>query len=486
MTFLRRITEKKALMLSLSLFFFVIGFAGCSGTNEDKSENLQSSDQPSQQVKVVEADVGSLKELQASFRTVSQKVLPVVVEINVVEVIRQTIPRISPWEFFFNPFGQQTPEGEEREFRKQGLGSGVIVRKNGDKVYVLTNSHVVGTAEEISVRLYDGREFKAKLVGKDQRMDLALVSFETKEDIPLAVLGDSDNLQIGDWVLAIGNPMGFESTVTAGIVSALGRRQQAPGMQVGYFTDYIQTDAAINPGNSGGALVNLDGEVIGINTWIASQSGGFQGLGFAIPINNAKAVIDDFIRKGRVEYGWLGVQIMDLTAQAALEIAKDLKLKDENGAFVAHIFKNSPADKGGVKPGDYIVEVNGEDVRNSVHRTRLVGFMKPGDRAEFVVIRYGKRERLTVTLAERKPEEQIQEYTAEIWPGIFPVKIDDNIRNQLKLDRRTEGVVIATVVSGSRAEVAGFRQGDVVLKIDNREIKNTMDFYKALGEASGR
>ena len=240
------------------------------------------SDQPSQSngessVERVRRDIDlqPLYDIQAAFEAVAFDVQPVVVEINTVAVVRRNVPRsFSPWDFFFD----RNPPSEERELRRPGLGSGVIVRKDGRNVYVLTNDHVVGNASEISVRLHDGREFEATVVGRDSSLDLALISFRTSDDVPVARLGDSEDLRVGHWVLAIGNPLGFESTVTAGIISAL-RREPPDGARITSFTDYIQTDAAINRGNSGGALVNLEGEVVGLNTWIASQTGGSQGLG---------------------------------------------------------------------------------------------------------------------------------------------------------------------------------------------------------------
>src|SRR4030042_1727897 len=257
--------------------------------------------------------IQTLQSLQNAFRAVAAKVLPSVVQVDVVDVVKNSGADFpNPFEFFFGP--QRQRQGQPREFRQQGLGSGVVVRRNGEKLYVLTNDHVAGEAEQINIKLQDGRSYKAKLVGRDENKDLALVMFETRENIPVAEIGDSGSLMVGDWVLAVGSPLGFESTVTAGIVSAIGRRsvQGAAG-----FTDYIQTDAAINQGNSGGALVNIYGQVVGINSWIASTSGGNIGLGFAIPINNAKRAIDDFITKGRSEYGWIGINIGGLQPQAA-------------------------------------------------------------------------------------------------------------------------------------------------------------------------
>ena len=322
----------------------------------------------------------TLEAIQLSFREIAKKVLPVVVKIDVVEVVKQpAVGGQSPFRFFFG-----VPRGDDNgdngtgpgEMRVNGLGSGIIVRRTGNTVYVLTNNHVVESATEVSVKLNDQRTFSAKVVGKDARRDIALVSFETKDPVVIAELGDSSDLQVGDLVMAVGNPFGFESTLTMGIVSALGR--SAPQGQQTY-TDYIQTDASINQGNSGGALVNMRGQVVGINTWIAAPTGGSVGVGFAIPINNAKKAIDDFITKGKVEYGWLGVQIGDIQDSATYPgFAKDLKVEGLKGAFVLNIYKGSPADKAGLLPGDYVLRADGQDIRNADHLTQVVGAMVAG------------------------------------------------------------------------------------------------------------
>ncbi|MBA7611224.1 Periplasmic serine endoprotease DegP [subsurface metagenome] len=427
----------------------------------------------------------TLEQIQTSFRQVAQSVLPVVVEIDVVEVISQRVPRAqSPWDFFFDPSpgDDDTPE---REFRRPGLGSGVIVRKQGNKVYVLSNNHVVGEADEISIRLYDERQFKGKLVGTDPRRDLALVVFETREEVPVARLGNSNELQVGDLVLAVGNPFGFESTVTSGIISALGRKADA-ALTVANFTDYIQTDAAINPGNSGGALVNLRGEVIGINTWIASRTGSYMGLGFAVPINNAKKAIDDFITKGKVEYGWLGVQIGDLNPEIYPEIRENLKLSHRNGAFVFNIFKGSPAYKAGIRPGDYITRVNQENIENADHLTKVVGNLPPGNETRFEIIRRGSPLTLSTKISIREEEKEIAAQSKNLWPGMYISHITGEIRDQLELARDIRGVVIRFVVEGTPAAVAGFKQGDIVQKINEVEIRSARDFYQALNDTGSR
>jgi len=328
--------NKRSLIVGLSLMILVLFLVSCSqaystGQREREDETTLTS----QPVKA-EALVPTLEQIQYSFREVAQEALPVVVEINTIDVITQRIPRTqSPWDFFFGP-SPDRGDSEEREFRQPGLGSGVIVHRTNGKIYVLTNNHVAGEAEEISISLHDGREFKGKLVGTDPRRDLAVVMFETREEIPIASLGDSNTLEVGDLVLAVGNPFGFESTITMGIISAVGREADL-GTSVASLTDYIQTDASINPGNSGGALVNLRGEVVGINTWIASRTGSSAGLGFAVPINTAKKTVDEILTKGRVEYGWLGVQIVDVDPQRFPEYRDDFsQLPDTDYAHIAN------------------------------------------------------------------------------------------------------------------------------------------------------
>jgi len=427
----------------------------------------------------------SLEQIQYSFREVAQASLPVVVEINTIDVITQRIPRTqSPWDFFFGPSPDQG-DSEEREFRQPGLGSGVIVKKNGNKVYVLTNNHVAGQAEEISINLYDGREFKGKLVGTDPRRDLAVVTFETREEIPVANLGDSESLQVGDLVLAVGNPFGFESSITMGIISALGRQADA-GSSVASLTDYIQTDASINPGNSGGALVNLSGQVIGINTWIASRTGSSAGLGFAVPINTAKKTVDEILTKGRVEYGWLGVQIMDVDPQRFPEYREDFNLKDATGSFVLNIYKGSPAYKAGIRPGDYITAIGGNDIKNTGELTQIVGNLPPGNRYQVELMRNGKAETVDIKLAIREEDKEIAAQSKNLWPGMSVASISEDLRKQLSIPDKLQGVLVIGVHEGSPAAIAGFRQGDIIQEVDDKRINSAYDFYSALNAASGK
>jgi len=423
----------------------------------------------------------SLAQIQYSFRGVASEVLPVVVEINTEEVVKQRLPRFqSPWDFFFGE-----PEGgepQEREFRQPGLGSGVIVQRAGNKIYVLTNNHEVGSADKISVLLHDQREFPGKLAGADPRRDLAVVVVETREEVPVARLGDSDALQVGDLVLAVGNPFGFESTLTMGIISALGRRAEA-GSSVANLTDYIQTDAAINPGNSGGALVNLKGEVIGINTWIASGTGASAGLGFAVPINNAKKTVADILSKGRVEYGWLGVSIHDLDSRAFPGVREDFRVGDKGGAFVLNVYKGSPAYKAGILPGDFVTSIGGQALRNADQLTQVVANLPAGKDTEVKLLRAGSPLTLNIRLAIREEEKELAAQSKTLWPGLFLGVLTDEVRKQLKLPDQVKGPLVTVVWETSPAAVAGLKQGDVVLKVNDAEVKTVYDFYAALNKA---
>jgi Do/DeqQ family serine protease len=434
------------------------------------------------------AEVASLENYQTALRKIAQKVLPVVAEVNTVEVVKQNTQMLqSPFDFFFGPRGQQDPQNrrgaqpdQQREFRRSGLGSGVLVKRDGNKVYMLSNNHVVGDASEITVKLHDGRQFSAKVVGADARKDLALVVFETSESVPVALLGDSDKMQVGDWAIAVGNPLGFESTITLGIVSAVGRR---PGPEIGAsgFTDYIQTDAAINPGNSGGALVNIYGEVIGINTWIASQSGGNVGLGFAIPINNARKTIDDILTKGSVEYGWLGVNSGDISK----DTRDSLRLPASGGAFIYDVFRDSPAAEGGLQPGDLVVSIDGQAVTDSNVLVRLVGTLSPNKPYRFELVRFGDRTSITVKTAVRRSETDINKMNSKLWPGLAVAEINDRIRKELNLAADIGKIVVGRVADGSPASSAGLKTGDIIREIGGKKLNNLMDFYRAVND-SGR
>ncbi len=431
---------------------------------------------------------GTLSAMQEANRMVAKKVLPVVVTINVETVEKRQVPTMqSPFDFFFNfpgqpqnPNQQQQEKPKTQEFRSEALGSGIIVKKTGDTVYVLTNNHVAGNADKITIHLYDDRVFDAKLVGKDPRKDIALVKFTTKEDVPIADLGDSDTVQAGDIAFAVGNPLGFSSTITSGIISAVGRK--ADDRLGTNFTDYIQTDAAINPGNSGGPLVNIKGEVIGINTWIASQSGGSIGLGFAIPINNAKKVINELISSGKVEYGWLGISMSDPSEG----IAKDMGLTGKDGAFVFNVYKGSPAWKGGIKPGDYITKIDSNSIKDADDLLHVVGNLEPGKTYSFRVIRYNNPVNLRVKIATRKNEEEIVKDSKSLWPGVTVVGITKDIQERLNLKSNIGKVMIGAVSQNTSAFKAGLRSGDIVKEINRKKINSVMDFYKIINSNNSK
>ncbi len=468
-------SSKKFFLVNLVLIGIIAGFGlallSFSCTTDVPAQVTRAQDSLDK-----DSAVMHLEEMQNSFRNISAAVLPVVVEITVTEIKTQQAPQAGGWPFnFLFPDSEGGEKGpSEREYRSEGLGSGVIVKKDGNEYYILTNNHVVETADEINIILYDEREFPAELVGKDERKDLAVIKFSsTDEDIPLAVLGDSDDLYVGDWVLAVGNPLGYVSTVTAGIVSALGRR--GPEQNI---NDFIQTDAAINQGNSGGALVNLYGEVIGINTWIATPTGANTGLGFAIPINNVKKAIDDFINLGEIQYGWLGVSIADINQ----ELATDLGVEDIKGALIQNVYKNSPADKAGLLPGDFVNVINGMEINDYLDLSRTVGDFLPDESVVFGIVRYGESMSIDVKIGIRDNSETIAANYMDLWPGFSAIPLNDTIRQELELDETLSGVLII-VSEKSKAQVAGLKTYDIVTAINNEETGTVSNFYKSLNEA---
>ena len=430
--------------------------------------------------------VSFLEGMQKANRAISQLILPSVVTLDVVETktVQGNQSDSFPW-FFFGQPGQEGQGSDhengknapKREYKSEGLGSGVVVRKTGKTYYVLTNEHVAGASNDISVKLSDGREFPGKLIGGDERKDIALVSFDTDAtDIPVAKMGDSDTVQPGDIVFAVGSPLGYMSSVTQGIVSAVGRS----GGPNNNINDFIQTDAAINQGNSGGPLVNIYGEVIGINSWIASQTGGSQGLGFSIPINNVKKPIDDFIAGGKIKYGWLGVSLMEVDKNALDELG----LAGKKGALASQIFIGSPAETAGLLPGDFVVSLNGKEVKTVDQLVRDVGDLESGKPAKFGIIRNGKAMDLTVKIGERN-ETNVSD-AGKLWPGFIPLAIDGDIRKQLKLDEKVKGVAVSSVQAKSPAAVMGLRPGDIITRVNDKDVTGLSDFFARLSDRSSK
>ncbi len=462
--------------LTTAAFAFAVVYISCGKISVKGSADTVYAETPS---KLISQDSLRIVEaLQDSFRAISNGLLPSVVEVDVTET--KTVTAIDPFEdfrrfFFGNPGAQDNGGGKkQRSYEQKGLGSGVIVRRTGNTLYVLTNNHVAGDATKIVVKLNDGREFDGKLVGADSRMDIALVSFETKDkEIPVAALGDSDKVQTGDICFAMGAPLGFSQSVTQGIISAKGRS----GSGIGNINDFIQTDAAINQGNSGGPLVNIYGEVIGINTWIASQSGGSQGLGFSIPINNIKNAIDSFISDGKIVYGWLGVSLMDATK----EYKSELGVGDKDGALASQLFIGSPAQKCGMHPGDYIVELNGNKVKNVNQLVRDVGLLEAGSQAKFKVIRSGKTVELNIKIEERS--EKVSSDNGKLWPGFIASPLTENVRKELNLEDKVKGVVVSNVMEKSPAASLRIQDTDIITAVNGVGVKNLSEFYGELSKA---
>jgi len=407
-----------------------------------------------------------------SFSSLANSVSPAVVNIRTETVT--TYGGGNVYRHFFNhPFGQNDPFNEffedffgsqpHREYRHRSLGSGFIIDRKG---YIVTNNHVIEDADEISVKLKDGQEFSAEVVGTDAKTDLALLKIEADRDLPALELGDSDELKIGEWLVAIGSPFGLEQTVTAGIVSAKGRVIGA-----GPYDDFIQTDASINPGNSGGPLLNLKGQVVGINTAIVASG---QGIGFAIPANMAKNIITQLRQTGMVTRGWLGVGIQPVSK----ELAEYYNLENDQGAMVTEVFPGDPADKAGIKSHDIILSVNGKKVESSRDLSAMIADIPVGEKITVEFIRDGKRKKVTVTIAKREDTEisrQGNNEKPETTLGITVADITDEIARRLGLSA-SEGVVVSDVVRSSKGDMAGLSPGDIIIEINHKKIPDVEKF----------
>ncbi len=372
-----------------------------------------------------------------------------------------------PFERFFGPLPR-------RPFKQRSLGSGFIINKDG---LILTNNHVVENADEIQVKLANEKEYKAKVIGRDPKTDIAVIKIDGASDLSVITLGNSDDLRVGEWVMAIGNPFGLDHTVTAGIVSA-----KARFIGQGSYDNFIQTDAAINPGNSGGPLINLRAEVVGINTAIFSRSGGNIGIGFAIPINVAKDLLPELEEKGKVTRGWLGVLIQKVT----LDIAESLGLKEAKGALVADVMKDGPAAEAGVKVGDVIVEFDGHTVKDSTELPMLVARTPIGKTVKLKLIRDKETQTLSVKIGELKEEGEVAAAGKEEGFGLTVQPLTPEIAENLGISGDIKGVVVSAVESGSSAEDAGLRRGDVILEVNREPVKDLPSYRKALKASKGK
>lgn len=469
----------------LTVLVFTLSLASCKRADDsDESKTKTTIKEPEEQKSFVNEEDLQTREDKSdiyigrktdfpSFSELVEAQQPSVVNISTTSVVRRRglFPdsQRSPFgdndpfeEFFKRFFGGESPQ---KEFRRQGLGSGFIISGDG---YVVTNNHVVDRAEDIQVILEDGKKFKAEIIGKDPKTDIAVLKIEPDRKLKAVKFGNSDNLRIGDWVMAIGNPFGLGYTVTAGIVSAKGR-----SLGLGAYDDFIQTDAPLNLGNSGGPLFNLNGEVVGINTAIAARG---QGIGFSIPSNLASNIISQLKNGGEVVRGWLGVVIQSITP----EIAESINLKDTNGALIADVSQDSPAYKAGLQSGDVVIKFNGNPIEEFSDLTKMVAVEKPGSVVIVTILREGVEREIKVVLGElkdQKAESEVRDSSDKF--GFSVEEITPELVRKFKLDQ-DEGVMVVNVARGTRAWEAGFRLGDVILKIDKMDIRGIDDYDNAI------
>ena len=453
----------KGLIWSLSFLVILFGLFFC--TDGDRVNSLPKNDK-----------LTTARSLGLAFVEVAKKVQPSVVNVTTEKTITvkpwerygEDFFKGSPFEDFFKGFGFSPREkGKEYKHKQRSGGSGVIVDKEG---YILTNNHVVEGADKVKVRLTDGREFTAMVKGQDSRTDLAVLHIKAK-DLPVATLGDSDKLEVGEWAIAIGSPFGLEHTVTVGVISAKGRS----GLGTGTYEDFVQTDASINPGNSGGPLINIDGEVVGIHAMIIQPG---TGIGFAIPINMAKQILNDLIKQGKVVRPWLGISAQDLTP----EMAEQFQVKEKGGVLVAQGLQGTGAEKAGLASGDIIKSVDDKPIKNVTELVKEIQKKKVGQKAKLSVVRDGKPMTIEVTtsampdkpeaIKEKEIEEKLGAQIQELTPQLAARY---RISNEIK-----RGVVIISVEDGSPADELGLQEGDVILEINRKKIETIKDFEKAI------
>jgi len=413
----------------------------------------------------------------------AKKAMPAVVKIAVSKLVKTPTSMQMPEGMEDNPMFRQFFGGNgfqaPRPHREAGLGSGVIVSTDG---YILTNNHVVDDASDVTVTLADRREFKGRVIGKDAKIDLAVVKIDAT-NLPAITVGNNAKMEVGDAVLAIGNPFGVGQTVTMGIISATGRA----GLGIEEYEDFIQTDAAINPGNSGGALVNDRGELVGINTAILSHgSGGNQGIGFAVPVNLARQVMDQIVTHGHVVRSYLGVSVQAVTPA----LARAMKLTTPEGALVSQVTPDSPAQRAGLQTGDVITEINGTPIAESNQLRMTVSMMNAGQDARLKVVRDGQVKMFTVKV-EEMPGEKVQRASAEpgqsdkTLQGVEVQELDARTARQIGVAPSTKGVVVTNVDPNSHAAAAGLQEGDVIQEVNRKPVASAQDFSQALRNSNG-
>ncbi len=428
-----------------------------------------------------DTDVSMLRHTGKVFANIAKQATPAVVYISVEKTVEQQGRYYDPFEgfddeFFERFFGRQFRDRFSRPRQRQpqkrvlkGQGSGFIISSDG---YILTNNHVVEDADKVFVKLSDDREFQAEVIGTDQASEVAVIKVDAN-DLPTVELGDSEKLEVGEWVLAIGNPFGLTHTVTAGIVSAKGRS----GFGIADYEDFIQSDAAINPGNSGGPLINIDGQVVGINSAIYSRSGGYMGIGFAIPVNMAKYIYQQIVETGSVVRGFLGITGKTLTA----DMAQAFSAAGHKGVLVNQVVEDSPAEKAGLKHGDIIIEMDGKAVEEYDKFRRDIAKLPPQTEVKLIVIRDGQKETVVVELAERQAD-IAQAETAELQLGIKVQNLTEEMAGRLGIEDE-KGVVVVEVEQGSDAQRAGIVAGMIIKEVNKEPAENVKQFNRQIKKA---
>jgi len=478
-----RLKNSFALVLGLITIGVVIGVVLTTNFNLDSKSMAN----PASEKIYTEPDsAGNASDMAAvsfnpnnMFTKIVKKVRPAIVSIYTTKSVKV---QMDPFFYFFRDFGGKMPQDQyhQPEMKQKGLGSGIIISSDG---YILTNNHVVEDVDELKVKLIDEREYKAKLIGNDPSTEIALIKIDAK-DLPVAVLGNSDNLQIGEWVMAIGNPLELTSTVTAGIVSALHRDINIIRSKnnVNSIENFIQTDAAINPGNSGGALVNLKGEVVGVNTAIATRTNYYMGYGFAVPINIAKKVVSDLKKYGEVRRGYLGVYIAEVDPVTA----KGVKLDKPEGVLVTSVIKGSAADKAGIKEGDVILRVDGRKVNKPNELQSKIGTHNPGEKVHLVIWRDGTTKTITAVLQEShlkgKEGSKVKKDQQKKSIPDLGMKIRDLDEREMDMLEVNGGALVLAVEDDSPASHAHLSRGDVIMELNGKKVQSVEDFYDRIKE----
>ena len=454
-------------LMAFLIAFFIVSFV----------EVLRSSLFPSGAPEIpTAAAVSSSETTPGSFSDLAERVKPAVVNISTTKTFKGRSGLGTPFgrspfsgrfgDDFFERFFGDIPQ---REFKQRSLGSGFIISNDG---YIFTNNHVVEQTDKILVKVSDGKEYEAKIIGTDAKTDIALIKIKPDNSLPFVEIGDSDSVRVGEWVIAIGNPFGLEQTVTAGIVSAKGRVIGA-----GAYDNFIQTDASINPGNSGGPLFNMAGKVVGINTAIVAQG---QGIGFAIPMNMAKSILSDLKTKGKVTRGWLGISVQDISE----DIAKNLNHKNKNGALVSDVFKDDPADKAGIKVGDIIVEINGKSIKDTHELLLTIASLHVGEKVLIKGLRDGREISFQVVVTERKdkPEIALTKKSGGYF-GIAAQEITKDLAKQMGISSDA-GVIVTDVEEGSPADDVGIQTHDIIVQVNKVKVSSMKKYTTEMNKAA--